>query len=211
MADRESLIKRLVDLGYLKTESVIKAFSEVDRKAFLPLEMWDHAYEDAPLPIGEDQTISAPHMVAIMCESADLEAGNHVLEIGAGSGYNGCVISHITGNVVYSIERHEKLSSWAKKNLERAKCNKVRVLVGDGTLGHVEDAPYDRIIVTAGAPEPPEPLINQLKLGGKLLIPVGSRYSQDLLRFTKQRGGLEKENLGGCIFVPLIGKYGWAE
>ncbi len=183
----------------------------VKREFFLPDDLDRFAYDDSPLPIGGDQTISAPHMVAIMCEAAELSEGQKVLEIGAGSGYHACVTSHITKTKVYSIERLEELAKDAIKNLKRAGCSDVIVTTGDGTLGYNDKAPYDRIIVTAGAPDIPQPLIDQLKIGGKLLIPIGNRFSQELLRVTKNADGLRKEALGGCVFVPLIGKYGWKD
>jgi protein-L-isoaspartate(D-aspartate) O-methyltransferase len=209
MEKRESLIDRLISWGYLRTPAVIGAMRSVKREFFLPEDLDRFAYDDSPLPIGGDQTISAPHMVAIMCEAAELSEGQNVLEIGAGSGYHACVTSHITKTKVYSIERLEELAKDAIKNLKRAGCRNVIVVTGDGTLGYEDKAPYDRIIVTAGAPEIPQPLVDQLKIGGKLLIPVGSRFSQELLRVTKNAGGLRKEALGGCVFVPLIGEHGW--
>jgi protein-L-isoaspartate(D-aspartate) O-methyltransferase len=184
---------------------------EVKREYFLPKNMSELAYEDSPLPIGGDQTISAPHMVAIMSEKADLKEGQKVLEIGAGSGYHACVTSNVTGSMVYSVERLKELTKDAKRNLKLAGCNNVRIVVGDGTKGLENEAPFDRIIVTAAAPDIPPPLIDQLSLGGKLLIPVGSRFSQDLVRITKEGDELKKEYLGGCVFVPLIGEFGWKE
>jgi protein-L-isoaspartate(D-aspartate) O-methyltransferase len=183
----------------------------IKRELFLPEEVQNLAYEDRPLPIGHEQTISAPHMVAIMCENADLDVGHKVLEIGAGSGYHACVIANITESRVYSIERIEKLADTTRQNLRRAGCKDVTVVVGDGTKGYEKAKPYDRIIVTAAAPHVPQPLIDQLKIGGKLLIPVGPRWSQELLRITKKEEGIQEENLGGCVFVPLIGEHGWGE
>jgi protein-L-isoaspartate(D-aspartate) O-methyltransferase len=209
MEKRDSLIDRLISWGYLKTQPVIDAMRSVKREFFLPDDLDRFAYDDSPLPIGGDQTISAPHMVAIMCEAAELSEGQKVLEIGAGSGYHACVTSHITKTKVYSIERLEELAKDAIKNLKRAGCKNVIVVTGDGTLGYEDKAPYDRIIVTAGAPEISQPLVDQLKIGGKLLIPVGNRFSQELLRVTKEAEDVRIENLGGCVFVPLIGKHGW--
>jgi len=211
MGKREELIDRLIEAGYLKSMPVIQAMRSVRRDAFLPPELERHAYEDTPLPIGYEQTISAPHMVALMCESALLARGQKVLEIGAGSGYHACVISRITGSTVYTVERLDKLAEQARRNLKRAGCDKVVVIVGDGTLGYEERAPYDRIIVAAAAPNVPPPLIEQLKDGGKLLIPVGTRSYQTLLRITKHRSRVVEEDLGGCVFVPLIGRHGWDE
>lgn len=207
------LVEYLTAYGYLRSEKVIGAMQSVDRAFFVSGDMREYAYEDTPLKIGSSQTISAPHMVAMMCEAAELEEAQKVLEIGAGSGYSACIISKITKAGVFSVERIKELAEFAKKNLESAACKNVSVIEGDGTLGYEKEAPYDRIVVTAGAPSPPQPLIDQLKEGGKLIIPVGSRYSQDLMRITKTKEKpeieTEEENLGGCVFVPLIGKYAW--
>ncbi len=211
MESQKELVDRLISLGYLKTQRVIDAMLEVRRDVFVPDEAEKYAYVDTPLSIGHGQTVSAPHMVAIMCENADLEEDQNVLEIGGGSGYHSCITSKITGVTVYAVERLEKLAETARMNLERAGCDKVHIMVGDGTLGYEDKAPYDRIIVTAGAPDVPPPLLDQLKTEGKLLIPVGSRSSQELLRITKKEGTTITERLGGCVFVPLIGRYGWSE
>jgi protein-L-isoaspartate(D-aspartate) O-methyltransferase len=211
MEKKDSLIEKLISWGYLKTSNIIEAMREVGREYFLSPEMEQFAYDDSPLPIGGNQTISAPHMVAMMCENADLAEGQKVLEIGAGSGYHACVTSLVTKSPVFSVERLVELANGAKKNLERAGCKDVTVITGDGSLGYEPEAPYDRIIVTAGAPDIPQPLIDQLKIEGKLLIPVGNRISQELIRVTKEEKGLKKENLGACLFVPLIGRHGWSE
>ncbi len=211
MERRDVLVDRLISLGYLKTPAVISAMRSVKREFFLPHDFERYAYEDLPLPIGGEQTISAPHMVAIMSEAAELAKGQKVLEIGAGSGYHACVTVGITKTRVYSIERLEELAKDAIKNLKRAGCRDVIVAIGDGTLGYEKEAPYDRVIVTAGAPAIPQPLVDQLKVGGKLLIPVGGRFSQELLRITKKQDGISKEELGGCVFVPLIGEHGWKD
>jgi len=205
------LVEYLSAYGYLRSKNVIEAMQSVDRIFFVSGDMKEYAYEDTPLRIGGSQTISAPHMVAMMCEAAELEEGQKVLEIGAGSGYSACIISKITKAKVVSVERIKELVEFAMKNLERASCKNVAVVSGDGTLGYAEEAPYDRIIVAAGAPSPPQPLIDQLKEGGKLIIPIGSRYSQDLMRITKKGKSTQEENVGGCVFVPLIGKYAWGE
>ncbi len=211
MEEKDALLDRLISWGYLKSPAVIQAMREVKREHFIPGEIERFAYADSPLPIGGDQTISAPHMVAIMCENADLEEGQKVLEVGAGSGYHACVTSHVTKSRVYSIERLEELAKEAEANLDKAGCSNVTVIVGDGTLGLPEEAPFDRIIVTAAAPDIPQPLFDQLKSGGKLLVPVGSKLSQNLMRITKEGDGFSSKNLGGCVFVPLIGKHGWRE
>jgi len=178
------------------------------------------AYEDTPLPIGRGQTISAPHMVALMCEYADLEPGMRVLEVGTGSGYHAAVIAEIVApsdaprekwGHVYTIERIPELAERARENLRRAGySDRVTVIVGDGTKGYPEKAPYDRIIVTAAAPEVPAPLLDQLRPGGKMVIPIGDRYSQVLYVVEKTRKGeIRMKPTIPVLFVPLIGEYGW--
>jgi protein-L-isoaspartate(D-aspartate) O-methyltransferase len=208
--DREAMVEGLVSLGYLKSKSVIDAMLTIERHLFVPDNVRDYAYSDQPLPVGEDQTISAPHMVAMMCELLDLEEGHKVLEIGAGTGYHACVVSHITEGNVYSVESIDPLVKRARKNMDSAGCRGVELVLGDGTLGYGEKGPFDRIYVTAAAPDIPPPLVDQLKPGGVLLIPVGSRYMQNLVKVEKDEDGdVKKTTLSGCAFVPLIGKYGW--
>lgn len=203
-------------MGYIKSEAVRKAMEKVPREEFLPPDQRRYAYLDQPLPIGEGQTVSAPHMVAMICEVLDLKKGMKVLEIGAGCGYNAAVVAEIVGKEghVYSIERIKSLYNMAKNNLKRLGYDdRVTVIFGDGTLGYPDAAPYDRIYVTASAPQIPPPLKKQLKVGGKLLIPVGSsRFYQNLILVEKiKENKYETHNLGGVAFVPLIGKYGWKE
>jgi len=204
-----NLIDHLMKYRYIKSESVKRAFEKVDRKLFVPEYLEDRAYSDHPLPIGFNQTISAPSMIAIMLEALDLKRGDKVLEIGTGSGYNAALISEIVGENVFSIERIPELAEFAKNNLKKSGY-KVKILIGDGTLGYEGESPYDKIIVTAAAPKIPETLIKQLKIGGKLCIPVGERYFCDLIVAEKiSDKKIKKKNYGGCAFVPLIGKEGW--
>ncbi|MFX1519274.1 MAG: protein-L-isoaspartate(D-aspartate) O-methyltransferase [Promethearchaeota archaeon] len=215
---KERLIKHFIASDTLKTEKVIRAFRKVPRELFLPDSLRDSAYNDTPLPISDGQTISAPHMCVIMAEILDLEVGMKVLEIGTGSGYHAALIAEIVAPTdtpksghVFSIERVKRLSESALRNLKRASySDRVTVIHGDGTLGYSEEAPYDRILVTAAAPKIPVPLIDQLKHGGKLVIPVGGVYFfQTLILLTKDLDGkIKKEKKGGVSFVPLIGKYG---
>ena len=214
--ERKDLVKKLLSHGYIKKEKVRKAMEAVPREEFLPSQNRSYAYADQPLPIGEGQTISAPHMVAMICEKLDLEEGMKVLEIGTGFGYNAAVISEVMEKKghVYSIERIESLAKLAKENLERTGyADNVTVIVGDGTIGYEKEAPYDRIYGTASAPYVPEPLKEQLKVGGKLLIPVGEQsYFQDLVCVIKKsENEFKQKSLGGVAFVPMIGKYGWPE
>lgn len=214
--ERKDLVKKLSNYGYIKTEKVKKAMEVVPREEFLPEENRFYAYADQPLPLGEGQTISAPHMVAMICERLELEDGMKVLEIGTGFGYNAAVISEVMEKKghVYSIERLESLAKIAEENLKRTGYGEnVTVIVGDGTLGYDKEAPYDRIYGTASAPYVPEPLKEQLKIEGRLLIPVGEQsYFQDLICVVKKSENEFKEkSLGGVAFVPMIGKYGWPE
>jgi len=219
-SERRKLVRQLELEGVIRSEKVKKAMLKVPREEFVLPEYKKYAYVDSPLPILKGQTISAPHMVALMCEAADLDTAHKVLEVGTGSGYHAAVIAEIVApeespikGHVYTIERIPELAEFAKKNLERTGySDRVTVIVGDGTLGYPEKAPYDRIIVTAAAPKPPEPLLEQLKVGGKLVIPVGSRYLQYLYVIEKKGSNkFRREIVTPCVFVPLVGKYGWSE
>lgn len=209
------LVENLEREGIIKSEKVKRAFLRVPRYKFVLERYKEYAHVDEPLPIPAGQTISAPHMVAIMLELAELKEGMNVLEVGTGSGWNAALIYEVVRQDVYTIERIPELAEFAKRNLERAGYkNKVHVIVGDGTKGFPPKAPYDRIIVTAGAPKVPEPLIEQLKVGGKILIPVGSYHLwQELLEVIKisEDNKVKIKNHGGVAFVPLIGEHGWRE
>ena len=192
-------------------ESVLDAMSIVPRELFVPPQLRDRAYEDLPLPIGQGQTISAPHMVAIMCDLLDVRPGMRILEVGGGSGYHAAVLAVLAGpeGQVYSVERMPDLVAAARKNLKAAAIENVIVVEGDGSLGLPEHAPFDRISVAASAPRIPEPLKEQLGVGGKLILPVGGA-SQELVLVTRKNGFLVEEKMG-VIFVPLIGKEGFGE
>ncbi len=200
---REQLIARdIVD------ERVLKAMDSVPREAFVSEALRARAYEDSPLPIGEEQTISQPYMVALMTELLRLKGDEKVLEIGTGSGYQTAILAELAGKV-FSIERSFTLSQKARKNLENLGYTNVLLRVGDGTIGWAEFAPYDRIIVTAGAPDVPQSLLKQLSEGGIMVVPAGDRAHQDLKVITKTKSGLDIRSGGGCVFVPLIGREGW--
>ncbi|MDI9615802.1 MAG: protein-L-isoaspartate O-methyltransferase [Methanothrix sp.] len=204
--------ERLIEsLRNYVSDRVVEAMSRVPRELFVPEELRPMAYEDRPLPIGYGQTISAPHMVAIMCDLLDLHEGMKVLEVGGGCGYHAAVMAELVGpsGHVYSVERIPELVEVARRNLERAGYRNVSMILGDGTLGYSEQAPYDRISVAASAPDIPEPLKEQLRPGGRMVIPVGS-YSQDLLVVTKNQE-IRVERAMGVIFVPLIGEYGFKD
>ncbi|WP_411289463.1 protein-L-isoaspartate O-methyltransferase [Methanothrix sp.] len=204
--------ERLIEsLRNYVSDRVVEAMSRVPRELFVPEELRPMAYEDRPLPIGYGQTISAPHMVAIMCDLLDLHEGMKVLEVGGGCGYHAAVMAELVGpsGHVYSVERIPELVEVARRNIERAGYRNVCMILGDGTLGYSEQAPYDRISVAASAPDIPEPLKEQLRPGGRMVIPVGS-YSQDLLVVTKNQE-IRVERAMGVIFVPLIGEYGFKD
>jgi protein-L-isoaspartate(D-aspartate) O-methyltransferase len=207
--ERQRLVKNLTREGYIKTESVKQAFLTIPRETFLSDSLKNYAYVDIPLEIGQDQTISAPHMVAIMCESLDIKDGQKILEIGTGSGYHAAIVAQLVGKtgLVYTIERFESLAKKAKENLKQIGCTNVIVEVGDGSCGLPLYQPYDRIYVTCAAPNLPQPLIDQLQDSGKLLVPVGDKFCElTLLEMKKGKSVIHR--LGGCVFVPLIGKYG---
>lgn len=199
--------------GYITSPGVKSAFLKVDREKFVPPAYRTRAYSDTPLPILCGQTISAPSMVAIMLEVAHLKKGSSVLEIGCGSGYNAALIAEIVGeDHVITIERVPELAEWGRKNLKSAGYH-LTVVIGDGTLGYPERAPYDRIIVTAAAPRIPQPWIDQLTVNGLIICPVGSRYWYQELEVVRkdEEGKLHTTHHGGCAFVPLIGEEGFRQ
>ena len=206
--ERDELIEELKSYGV--GERVLKAMRKVPRHLFLPEEVRKYAYVDRPLPIGEDQTISAPHMVAMMCDLLDIKKGMQILEVGAGCGYHAAVMVEVVEDGhIYTVERRESLANTARENLKVAGYSNVTVIVGDGTLGLSEHAPYDRISVACAAPDIPPPLLEQLKFGGKMVIPIG-RYSQELY-LVEKKDNIIKKRSGGVMFVPLMGRYGFHE
>lgn len=190
---------------------VLDAMRAVPRHRFVPSSLLSQAHGDFPLPVGEGQTISQPYIVALMTEHLRLSQGAHVLEIGCGSGYQTAVLSEVVGprGDVVSIERIPALARSARERLAELGYDNITVVEGDGTLGHPEGAPYDGIIVTAAAPKAPEPLVEQLGEGGRLIIPVGGSWAQELVAIERQDGGVRKRHICGCRFVPLIGEHGW--
>ena len=207
---RKQLVDHLKKEGRIYSKKVEEAFLSIPREYFIPDSLKTEAYIDTPLSIGYGQTISAPHMVAIMVEALDLKPGYNVLEIGSGSGYHAAITSYLVSpnGHVFTIERLSKLADFAKRNLERAGITNVTIEIGDGSQGLEKYAPYDRIYVTCSAPDIPSSLIEQLKDPGKLLIPVGRVYS-NLELIDKKNNKIYKKNLGGCAFVPMIGKNGY--
>ncbi len=191
----------------ISNRKVIEAFLSVPREMFVPESMKSFAYEDGPLSIGEGQTVSQPYIVALMTESLNPGSGDKTLEIGTGSGYQSAILAEM-GVELYSVERIQVLAEKAGRILKELGYD-VRIKVGDGTLGWIEFAPYDRIMVTAGGPDIPASLFAQLKEGGAMVMPVGNTFTQDLLLVKKSCGRMVKENLGGCQFVRLLGAEGW--
>jgi len=193
------------------SKEVLEAMNRVKRHLFVPPELRDQAYGDYPLPIGGGQTISAPHMVAMMCDYLKLERGDKVLEIGAGSGYHAAVIAELIGaeGRVYTVERLALLVDFAMRNLREAGYKNVVVVSGDGTLGLPEYAPFNKICVTCAAPAVPPPLLEQLETGGRMVIPIG-RYIQELY-LVEKKNGIEKQSKCEVVFVPLIGRFGFKE
>jgi protein-L-isoaspartate(D-aspartate) O-methyltransferase len=220
LAEWEQLIRNLIAEGILKTSNVTRAMRLVSREPFLPDHMKQSYAIDAPLPIGWGQTASAPHMVSIMNEALQLDVGQRILEVGAGSGWHACTIAEIvapsnqpkpTWGHVYTTEIIRDLANYARTNIGKAGYSeRVTIINHDGSQGYLDEAPYDRILVTAAAPDIPKPLTDQLKTeNGVLVIPVGGTYYfQTLYRITKKDTRLTRENLGGVAFVPLTGKYG---
>jgi len=192
-------------------ERVILAMNRVPRELFVPERLHSRAYDDIPLPIGYEQTISAPHMVAIMCDLLDLQEGMSVLEVGGGSGYHAAVMADLVGSGghIFSIERHPELVARARESLNWAGIKNVTMIEGDGSIGLPDRAPFDRISVAATAPRVPEPLKQQLKVGGKMVIPVGTVF-QELVLVTRKNGFAAEEKMG-VAFVPLIGKEGFSD
>jgi protein-L-isoaspartate(D-aspartate) O-methyltransferase len=187
---------------------VLEVMRKVPRHLFMDESMWYRAYDDMALPVGEGQTMSQPYMVAIMTELLNLRGDEKVLEIGTGSGYQAAILAELSRDV-YTIERIPSLSQKAGGTLRSLGYVAIHLTTGDGTLGWPEAAPFDRILITAGTPGIPDPLIAQLAEGGTILAPVGDRFSQQLVRVTKQKGKLSREFHTPCVFVPLVGKYGW--
>lgn len=207
---RETMIEEHLIARGLSDPAVIAAMREVPREEFVPGNLADLAYEDYPLPIDEGQTISQPYMVALMAQSLELSAADRVLEIGTGSGYSAAVVSRIAAQV-YTVEHFASLAESAAQRLERLGYGNIRVIVGDGSLGLPGYAPYDAIVVTAGAPEVPAPLMEQLAIGGRLVIPVGPLlHTQTLIRLRRiAEDDYRREDICAVQFVPLIGAAGW--
>lgn len=201
--------EQLISRG-IKDKRVLDAMGKVPRQIFIEEALRSRAYGDYPLPIGEKQTISQPYMVALMTEALELRGNEKVLEIGTGSGYQSAVLAELCDKV-YSVERIKSLAIKAREHLDSLKYMNVAIKIFDGTYGWIEHAPYDAIIVTAGAPEIPQSLIDQLVINGRMVIPVGDEFSQVLVKVEKNKDGIKTTNICGCVFVKLVGNYGWKE
>jgi protein-L-isoaspartate(D-aspartate) O-methyltransferase len=209
-AMRQRMVDTQIAVRGVSDPRVLAAMRKVPRHRFIPSHLWDQAYHDYPLPIGEDQTISQPYIVALMTEIMEIKATDKVLEIGTGSGYQAAILAELAAQV-FTIDRVASLLIRAEEILKSLGYTNIKTKVGDGTLGWPKEMPFDAIIVTAGAPQVPRPLTEQLALGGRLVIPVGDQWSQTLTCVRKTTEGLKFEYHGGCRFVRLIGEHGWQE
>jgi len=207
--------KRMVDAQIrsrgIRDERVLRAMEKIPRHLFVDEGLIDQAYNDSPLPIGEKQTISQPYIVALMTEALELAGREKVLELGTGSGYQAAILAELADRV-FTIERIASLAQKARRLLEALNYYNVVIRVGDGTYGWREESPFDAILVAAGSPSIPRTLVEQLAVGGRLVIPVGGRYTQNLIKLTRlseNPDDVKREDLGGCRFVSLIGEHGW--
>ena len=210
---RARMVEGQIKVRGITDARVLKALETVPRHLFVDEGLIDQAYNDNPLPIGERQTISQPYIVALMTQALELKGKERVLEIGTGSGYQAAILAQLADRV-FSIERIAALASRARKILDQLNCYNVAIRVGDGSYGWKEEAPFDAIITTAAAPSVPRYLIEQLVVGGKLIVPVGGRDVQTLYKLTRlseNTNDIKKEDLGGCRFVSLIGESGWKD
>ena len=208
--ERQAMVETQVLSRGIRDSRVLAAMLKVPRHVFVDTELQFQAYEDRPLGIGADQTISQPYMVALMTEALGLRGREKVLEIGTGSGYQTAILAELAAKV-FSLERLTELAQKAEELLASLGYTNIEIMVGDGTAGLKEEAPFDGILVTAGAPSIPLPYLEQLAVGGRLVIPVGGRDLQSLKKVTKREERNLEEDLGGCRFVPLVGDYGWKE
>jgi len=207
---RDCMVEEQMASRGITDERVLEAMRRVPRHLFVPTDRRGRAYDDAPLPLGDGQTISQPYMVAWMTQLLGLEGDEKVLEVGTGSGYQAAILG-LLAHQVYSIERIERLADEARSRLEKLGFKNIEVVVGDGSKGLKKQAPFDAIIVTAGSPGVPQALLEQLKDGGRLVIPVGPSSMQMLTVVTRKGDGFHTDEVGSCVFVPLVGMYGWKQ
>ncbi len=207
---REEMVKKQIAARGITDPYVLAAMRKVPRHLFVSEALMDQAYGDFPLPIGEQQTISQPYIVAEMTQALQLNKDDRVLEIGTGSGYQAAILAEIAFRV-YTIERIHSLFVKTRRLFDKLYYHNIVTKYSDGTSGWIDESPFDAIIVTAGAPEIPKTLADQLSVGGRMVLPVGDQYSQDLIKLYKDEDGLHKTNLGGCRFVRLVGEHGWRD
>lgn len=205
---REEMVRTQIEARGVTDPKVLAAMRTVPRHLFVSEAFADQAYEDHPLPIGEQQTISQPYIVAEMTQALILTGEDRVLELGTGSGYQAAILAQIAHRV-YTIERIHTLYLKARKLFDRLGHHNIVTRYADGTLGWEEEGPFDAIIVTAGAPKVPSVLVNQLAIGGRMVLPVGNQYSQELVKLVREERGVRQMKLGGCRFVKLVGEHGW--
>ena len=207
---REEMVRSQIEARGIRDPRVLSAFRIVPRHLFVSEALRDQAYGDYPLPIGEQQTISQPYIVAEMTQALELKKDDRVLEIGTGSGYQAAILAQIVYRV-YTVERKRSLYMQSRNLFDKLNYHNIVTKYADGTKGWQEESPFDAIVVTAGAPEIPEVLINQLAIGGRLVVPVGNQHTQELIKIYRNREKIEQTNLGGCRFVKLVGEHGWRE
>ena len=207
-SERQEMVETQIVQKGINEKNVIEVMLKVPRHLFVPEKFLSEAYNDYPLPTGDGQTISQPYMVALMTELLQLTIKDRTLEIGTGSGYQTAILSELSGEV-YTIERNKNLSEKAEKLLSSLGYKNIKYKIGDGTTGWKEFGPYSRILITAGSNEVPKPLLDQLSNLGKMVIPIGNRLNQILTVIEKINDNLTKREICGCMFVPLIGEYGW--
>lgn len=207
---REEMVRKQIENRGITDPRVIAAMLKVPRHLFVSDALSDQSYGDFPLPIGEQQTISQPYIVAEMTQSLNLNEEDRVLEIGTGSGYQAAILAEIAFRV-YTIERIHSLYSKARSLFDRLYYHNIVTKYSDGSIGWESESPFDAIIVTAGSPDIPKTLVSQLAIGGRMVIPVGNQHSQDLIKLYRDEKGIHKTNLGGCRFVRLVGEHGWRE
>jgi protein-L-isoaspartate(D-aspartate) O-methyltransferase len=207
---REEMVRQQIEARGITDAGVLAALRKVPRHLFVSEALRDQAYGDFPLPIGEQQTISQPYIVAEMTQALELKRGDRVLEIGTGSGYQAAVMAEIVFRV-YTVERLRPLYLQARRLFDDLRIFNIVTRYGDGTKGWEEESPFDAVMVTAGAPEIPKALLSQLVEGGRLIAPIGNQHTQDLIKVVREKRGFRQTNLGGCRFVKLVGEQGWRE